>query len=363
MRNPSRLMILAGVLASALAAPAAAESRSFVVNWFYPAMYSVKDDCAGGNNLSAEKLFERILKDQKTPPAEIEKLLADFPNSFSGKYSNRAIIGGKPANAYLNPTGVPDPNIKTATGKIGYGFNLDGKVGANDFSDPETGEKGVDNMAARAMGCFSTMRGGSKERAVHLAAHWAETRDQMQAWLIEISGIDNPQNDDDVTVSLFRAIEPAQRDVNTEAQADVTFRASMDQRSWNVVHGRIKDGLLTTDTFDFRMICDPYFMPDVKFRAAKMRLKLQPDGGAKGVIGGYMPFVDIYMAWALIGTLAESMLSIDLPGFYYALRKLADGRADPRTGINLEISTTFAIEAVPAFILHPETTKVSQATP
>src|SRR3954462_15852149 len=88
----------------------ASETRGFVVNWFYPAMYSVKDDCAGGNNLSDEKLFERILKDQKTPPAEIEKLLADFPNSFGGKYSNRAIIAGKPASAYLNPTAVPDPN-------------------------------------------------------------------------------------------------------------------------------------------------------------------------------------------------------------------------------------------------------------
>ena len=66
-----------------------------------------------------------------------------------------------------------------------------------------------------------------------------------------------------------------------------------------------------------------------------------------------MPFVDLYMAWALTGTASESMLSVDLPGFYYALRKLADGGPiDELTGMNTTISTSFTIEAVRAFVVH-----------
>jgi hypothetical protein len=55
------------------------------------------------------------------------------------------------------------------------------------------------------------------------------------------------------------------------------------------------------------------------------------------------------------------MLSIDLPGFYYALRNMADANPDPKTGMNMSISTTFTVEAVPAYIVHPEESQVSRA--
>lgn len=359
MRFPTvRLVAAAMVFASA--GVQASETRGFVVNWFYPAMYSTKDDCAGGNNPSAEKLFGRILKEMNTPPEEIEKLMADFPFTFSGKYSNRGKIDGKPVNAYLNPTSVPDPHIKTATGKVGYGFNLDGKVGATDFTDPDSGEQGVDNLAARVMGCFATLRGGPKDRQVHLSSRWEETRGQMQAWLIEISGIDDTKNDDDVTIKMFRAKETAYRDNNTDSLADMTFRVDHNPRSWNVLHARIKDGVLLTDSQDVHMIGDPFHIPYVTFNKARMRFTFEPNGTLKGIVGGYMPFTDIYLTLALTGTLSESMLSVDLPGFYYALRNMADSNPDPKTGMNMDISSAFTIEAVPAFITEAGA-QVSQA--
>ncbi len=358
-----KIWISAAILTIAAAnAAVASETRGFVVNWFQPAMYSTKDDCPGGNNLDASKLFERILREQNTPPAEMEKLMANFPNSFGGKYSNRGVIDGKPVNAYQNPTSVPDPHIKTSTGKIGYGFNLDGKSGPEDFTDPDTGEKGVDNRAARAMGCFSTMRGGPTERPVHVTSRWEETRGLMQAWLMEISGIDDPQNDDDVTVAFFRAKEPGIRDTNTFIQADMTFRADVNPRSWNTVKGRIKDGVVYTDMFDFNMIGDPFHLPKVALNHARARINLLPNREAKAILGGYMPFTDIYLIWALTGGASESMLSVDLPGFYYALRRLADANPNPKTGMNEDISTSFMIEVVPAFIVHgDDETRVSQA--
>lgn len=335
--------------------PARAESLGFLINWFQPAMYSTWDDCEGGLNLSAPELFARILREEGLPPEEVEKLLSDFPHTFTRKYSNRGRINGERVNAYLNPTSVPDPNVKISTGKIGYGFNLDGKIGAGNFTDPVTNERGVDHAAARAMGCFSTMRGEPGVRPTHLTSRWAETRDNMPAWIMEISGVDDRVNDDDVQVLITRAKEPAMRDANTEGQVDLTFRVDPNPRSVNRISGRIEDGTLLTDTFDFYMIGDPFHMVEYRFDRARIRLKLKEDESALGIVGGYMPFVDLYLAWALTGTASESMLSVDLPGFYYALRKLADGGpVDPVTGMNTSISAAFTIEAVRAFIVHEE---------
>jgi hypothetical protein len=353
------------ILASAVlmcGSPAHAESLGFLINWFQPAMYSTKGDCEGGLNLSAPELFARILRDEGLPSEEVEKLLSDFPHTFTRKYSNRGRINGERVDAYLNPTSVPDPHVKTSMGDIGYGFNLDGEISSDDFTDPVTGETGVDNAAARAMGCFSTMRGEPGIRPTHLTSRWAETRDNMPAWIMEITGVDDLTNDDDVSVLITRAKEPAVRDANTEGQADLTFRVDPNPRSVNRVRGRIENGTLFTGVFDFYMIGDPFHMVEYRFDRSRIRLNLRADGSAHGIVGGYMPFVDLYLAWALTGTASESMLSVDLPGFYYALRKLADGEPiDSATSMKTTISAAFTIEAVRAFIVREEETVVGQS--
>ena len=141
-----RSLMLGVVGAAAFSTQASAESKSFVVSWFYPATYTSDADCPTGMNDRAEAIFLRILRDLKTPPAEIEKLMADFPHSWGRGAGMRGRINGKPTNVYLHPTSTPDPNLKTAQGTVGLGFNLDGKDTAGDFVDPETGEKGVDHQ-------------------------------------------------------------------------------------------------------------------------------------------------------------------------------------------------------------------------
>ena len=92
---------------------------------------------------------------------------------------------------------------------------------------------------------------------------------------------------------LTRAKEPAFRDANSEGLKDLTFRVDPNPRSVNRVHGRIKDGILQTDIFDFFMIGDPFHMAEYRFNGSRIRLSIQDDGGAYGIIGGYMPFVDL----------------------------------------------------------------------
>jgi len=57
----------------------------------------------------------------------------------------------KEIETYVNPFATDDPGQPQVTSRIGDGFNLDGKVKANDFVSPD-GEKGIDNALYRAWG-------------------------------------------------------------------------------------------------------------------------------------------------------------------------------------------------------------------
>ena len=59
---------------------------------------------------------------------------------------------------YVNPLAAEDPGQPQVTSRIGDGFNLDGKIKANDFVSPD-GEKGIDNELYRAWGCDAPWRG------------------------------------------------------------------------------------------------------------------------------------------------------------------------------------------------------------
>jgi hypothetical protein len=279
--------------------------------------------------------------------------MENFPNGGDGSAGRRGKIDGKPVNVYLNPTSTPDPNLKLAVGHVGYGFNLDNKESTGGFVDPETGEKGVDNQLHRAFGCIGSLRGTPNARPTHPAIQWDMTRDQMPAWLIQVKDIDDPRDDDDVTVEIHRAIEPIVRNANGDPQRDMTFRIDPNPRMQTKVHARIKNGLLVTDAFHFYMIGDPFSVPEYDLAGAKLRFSVQADGSIKGILGGYEPWDPLYVSYALAGGINEVNLSMDVPGMYYALRKSADANPDPKTGENLSISASYAIEAVPAFIAAP----------
>lgn len=346
-----------GAVTALGAGSAAAETRGYVLNWFHMSTYSTPEDCPGGTNPSAEQLFARIMKDAGKSQAEIDAALKDFPNPMYFMAPMRGKIDGKPVNIYVNPTAAPDPMIKLAQGKLSYGFNLDGKDGPNDFKDPDTGETGIDNMLYRAVGCFNTQRATPPSRPTFPAIQWDMLRDQMPAWLIEVKNIDDPKNDPDVDVTFYRATGPIMRNAAGEAQADQSFQADGNPRNTSKVKGHIKDGVLTTDTFDFNIIGDPFTVPEYHFSKAQVRLKMDGDG-VKGVIGGYQPWKMIYASFSIGGSVNEANLSIDVQGIYYALRKLADFDPDPATGENRQISTTYAMEGVPAFVIPPKDTLV-----
>ena len=341
----------------------ASETRGYVVSWFTTATYSQDGDCPDGLNPTADAMYRRILAEQGKSPSEVDELMRTFPVIKGGLIANRGRIDGKSVNVYVNPTSVPDSKIHTVAGRFAYGFNLDGKgaTSPNSFEDPETHERGVNNQLFRALGCFVTERGVPPARPTYPAIQWDMSRDQMPAWIIEISGEGGPNRDGDVTVTFSRATAPVMRMASGEPQADVTFRLDPNQRTRNVVHGTVHNGLLLTDKFEFDLLQDPFGVAEYFFMDARLRLTFAADGSIKGILGGYTPWRPIYVSLALGGSTNEGNLGIDTPGIFYALRRLADAYPDSATGANTAISAAYAIEAIPAFVLRSESVRTASS--
>ena len=353
----------AGVLAAGFSSHAArAETRGYAVSWFYMAAESQNDDCPDGTNPLSDVMVKQFLVDMGKTPAEIADLFKDYPNNLYVALYMRGKQNGKWVNVYANPTSVPDPNIKTAKGHVAYGFNLDGKDSPNDFVDPQTKQAGVDNMLYRVLGCFITQRASGGKRATWPDIEWDMTRDQMPAWIVEVSGIERDAagkiKDGDVKLGFYRATAPVTRNAAGDPQSDMSFTVDTNPRMQNVVHATMHNGTLTTDSFEFNMIQDPFAVSEYHFKKTQIRLTLSDDGTAKGVLGGYQPWLPIYESFALGGSTNELNLSVNTPGIYYAMKKLADAYPDA-SGQNQYISSSYMIEAVPAFITHPNADKTS----
>jgi hypothetical protein len=341
---------------------AAAETRGYVVNMFHVATSHVKTNCPDGLNQLSDDIFKHELRRLGYPSHEIETLMKDFPNgAYIPITTNRGRVNGQPVNVYANPWTQPDPGLKTVSGTVGFGFNLDGKEKAGDFIDPETKERGVDNQLWRAVGCIQNFAAAPPDKPIYAFGQWDLTRDSAPAWLIEISGIDDPVNDDEVTLTIDKSVDIIARDATGEAMRDVTFRVDPNSRSRNVVRGRIKEGVLTTDVFDLYIVSDPKLLPYLNLEKARLRFKLNADGSLSGIVGGYYEWWPVYWTFAQGGWVIEHATGIDVPGLYYALKKMADADPDPKTGENRSISTAYSIEAFPAVISRFKTDTVADA--
>jgi hypothetical protein len=347
-------MVALGALFGTTAA-SAAENRGYVVDWFHIATAYVPANCPQGLNPLSDDFYKRELRRLGYPQNEVETLMKDFPNGgYIPITTMRGRVDGKPVNIYANPQTAPDPNLKPVKGTVAYGFNLDGKEGANDFVDPETAEKGVDNQMFRAVGCINNFAVSPPNLPIYPFAQWDLTRDAAPAWLIEIRGIDDPQNDDDVTIVMDRSVDVIARDTNGNATADMTMRVDPNSRSRNVVHGKIVNGMVISDKLNVRMEADPMLMPMFDFKEARVRFKMKDDGHLEGILGGYHAWWPIYWSYAQGGWIVEHSAGLDIPGIYYALKKAADADPDPKTGENRAISTAWRIDAAPAIVVSGE---------
>jgi hypothetical protein len=365
------------VLAAAIAWPAvhalAADTKGYAISWFQPAYYTGDDDCPAG--VSQEIDWKEVFSKEGKSPAEIKAL---FEHPLAPEFQKAALNRGPHGeNVCVDPASVVDTSWKTVQGKHAYGENLDGtQDGAatpnscrhEKFTGVD-GTPAVDNQLYRVIGCSKIHR-GTRAKDGHDAFGIEylneRMREGMVTYLIEVTGIEDPRNSDHVEVSIYQGVDPLVQDGAGGVQADATMRISSDTRWHGHTRGRIKDGVLTTDPFDFNLRSDAVWMPEFHFKNARLNLEIQPDGSLKGHLAAYQDWASIFWGLAKTGFLLEKFSAGNCPAEYNAFQRMADGDPDPKTGQCTTISSAYGVEAVPAFLIHPpeaKGNKTAQAAP
>lgn len=338
------------------AAPAAAlDTRTYVVSYFAQQFASEDGDCPGGINPEDERgQTAVILRTMGYSPAQVASLMAGWDKGGEGKrkvddiLARRAVIDGEPVNPMTHPEAVPDPGLKFVTSKHAFGFNLDGKKDADDFVDPHTGEEGVDHQLFRALGCNQNFRGSWTSPSAYGEWVWVQLRDSQPAWLLTLTGEDLSK-DGEITVRLERSLDHLRSNLNGTPRWHMTYRVDSDPRSFNEFRGVIENGVVKiTEHKRLSILWNGLSAPVLNLNNAHLRLQMQSDGSVDGLLAGYQPWRELYFAFSHNGIVG------DRPGLWHAMKKAADADPDPQTGLNLSISASYRISAVPAFVVPAE---------
>jgi predicted lipoprotein with Yx(FWY)xxD motif len=371
--NVNRLGVMGGCAAMALlflsaASLSQAETRGYAIQLVHTATSPTAQDCPKGGNGGNFDIQKRILMSRGYTDAQATDFITKAGEGGAGNpqqaqkgprfnFAKRGTIDGKPVDVSDFPLSEPDPQIETVQGHYAYGFNLTGQPTASSFEDPETHEM-VENQMWRVLGCFTVYQVKLPVIPYNEGIAWDTAEDAMPAWLLSVSGPDLSK-DGDVTVTFDRSFDIAVRNTHGGILSGSSYTVDPDPRNHSVFKGHLKDGVLTIEPGDFSMQGESQFYAVLRFKQTHLRLKMEPDGTLQGFIGGYQPWQDYYRYLAIRG---EGTGQVDMPGVYYAMKRLADGVPDPATGQNTAISAAYYIEAVPAFVT-PAAKVVAAVTP
>ncbi len=356
------LTVLLGAIA--LSSSADAESRGYAISLVHTATYSEQGNCPDGGNGSTTQIHERILMAQGFTKQQADQILtsggalgvAGIPVAAQSKllkggqfdFDKRGHLFGQRVDIGDFPTSVPDDHIETVQGAgpghYAYGFDLAGKPTDYAFEDPETHALIQDQMW-RVLGCFTAYEYRLPAIPYNEGIAWDTAEDAMPAWLLSISGNDLSK-DGDVTVTFDRALDVVMRNARGAVLSGSSYTVDPDPRSHSVFKGHVKDHVLTIEPGKFFIQGESQFYAVLRFTDTHLRLRLKPDGTLRGFIGGYQPWLDYFHYLAIRG---QEDSEVDLPGVYYAMKRLADGVPDA-SGQNSAISATYYLEAAPAFI-------------
>lgn len=284
-----------------------------------------------------------------------------------------AAVGGVPLgnrgprpnqNVYRDPTLVADPMTPTVVGNTGYGFDLDGNSQTG-FVSPDGKERGLDNQAYRAVGCMNQFRGGSRaEPRADVDYEMAEMRAGVFTVVIVLSGEGNdPMNDPSVRVGMYLSKDKLGIDSNGAVSADDSYRIDPDPRFTTVFDAKSVGGVITPRAPLERVrLREPGarggFGQDLVLEKPQARLTLKADGTLFAEIGGYRNWRAMYEGMAAAGAAAEQPAGVLYSALWYNWQKLADWKPAGVAGPNTHISVFYTMDAVPAFVITPDSHQV-----
>jgi predicted lipoprotein with Yx(FWY)xxD motif len=320
----------------------------FVLSSRYEGLYETpngKDECPDGFQPSLIKNYREAY------PNEADRVAHDE------RFAYHANLGPNGENVFFNPTAFKDPlPFKELRGKIAYGLNLDGKVGDQDFVSPD-GEPGIDNQLYRVIGCITGFR--AKGTASEVTNQHVRIAPYSRL-LLELRGVHDVNNDENVEVWIYRGLDldPVREDSARNAIPWTTQRVDLvsGARFISKLHGRIFNGVLTTEPEDVVLPAAPQTDVAIEMRLRQMRMRIKLTAtGAEGLLAGYQ---NVEEAWRTMtkmwgaGALAE-FNAWSPSSTYAALKRYADAYPDAKTGENTEISSAYRVQFTRAFIAHP----------
>lgn len=245
-------------------------------------------------------------------------------------------------------------------GDLSWGLNLDGETGPNDFTHPD-GSQGIDNEVYRAVGCIIGFRGPDGVEFIFQNKAILDRR--YNRMMIELTGVDDLENDDEVTVSWYRGMDRLLTDATGQRamaggtqRVDYRWGTSLIRES----KGKIVNSVLTTEPLGDLVV--PWMnlsVPSIHiFKDARLQLSLN-EQNATGLLAGYAD-VDTWYYQLIRNDSTHHLSNGQISGIslYKALRRLADAHRDPETGENTAISTALDIKMTQVFISHSEKNKV-----
>ncbi|MFO1248755.1 MAG: hypothetical protein U1E93_11160 [Alphaproteobacteria bacterium] len=262
---------------------------------------------------------------------------------------------------YVNPWAAEDPGQPQVTSRIGDGFNLDGKIKANDFVSPD-GEKGIDNNLYRAWGCDAPWRGNGNA-TLDLRAN-DKMQDGLYTMVIRVSGNKDPMNDDNATLEIGYSPDKLVKDARGGISVDYSYRI-LTTSQYTKLKAKIKNGVVETEQVDHlhspRIAWFYDQTGDANFRNGKIRLNMSPDGlSATGLLAGYRDWRELYSenTFAQDGGQQGIREHEDHVSLYYALRRNADGIYNAKTGKYDGISSVYRLKLASAYVVDPEDPKM-----
>jgi hypothetical protein len=356
---------VAAPTAGQLPAPPANGVMGFVVHHFAPPVIQGKDACPDGLAMKNREIFLNSL-----PPEERERIQKKENEAEFNQRWRTSLMHADGSNICSQYSQFPErPLLRTVQSKFAWGLNLDGDEGdgrANpdgcaheNFTSPG-GEKGVDNQTYRAMGCTLEWRGVSGDQGDIVRGLDGFLASGEFTQVILLRGVDSLVNDNDVEIIYGNTPDRPVADPSGKFIWNASFTISDKfPRERNVLHGRIVNGVLTTNTQDIKLTqtWGQSAQRDLRgirsrwdLRRARLRLTFQPDGTLKGLVGGYQPIDHVGISPQLGGMGSAMVAGIDCAGAYNTVKKLADGLKDPKTGQCMGISTAIELSTVPAFV-------------
>lgn len=345
-RLPAALMTIVGMVFSASIAADVTPTTlrdgriGYVMTNLFWSVYQTpdaKEECPKGFNDGPREQFEVLFPDVE----------------------NRTVVDTQLAQEIetWHPTTEPDPlPFYEIEGPFSYGLNLDGEVGPNDFTHPD-GTQGIDNEVYRAVGCIIGFRGPDGVEVIFQDKAIADRA--YNRTMIELSGVDNLENDDSVTVTVYRGMDRLLTDATGmkvmsggSQRVDLRWGAKLIRQT----EGKIVDSVLTTEPIADVVI--PWMNLGVPtfqlIRDMRFQLDLTPTN-ANGLIAGYAD-VDTYYKQLIRNDSTHHLSNGQISGIslYKALSRLADAYPDPETGRNTAISTALDVKMAQVFIVHPD---------